>query len=55
MDPSVIPAASVGISLAQTQQAASISVLKDAMDMQQTESNLLLQSMGIGTRLDVSA
>lgn len=60
MDTSVIAAASIDMSLSQTQQAANIAVLKKSMNVQQTDAEALIQSMGnispnIGQRLDIRA
>lgn len=45
MDVSSIASASIDMHLAQTQQAAGVSLLKKTMDMQQLSCDTLIQSM----------
>lgn len=56
MDVSSIAAMSTSMHLAQTQQAASVSVAKKAMNLQETQSAALIQTMQASNhQLDVLA
>ncbi|MCI9576794.1 MAG: putative motility protein [Clostridiales bacterium] len=62
IDVSAIAAASIGMSMAQTQQAASISVMKKVMDSQETQAAALIENLqaanpapSFGHQLDVLA
>lgn len=55
MNPDLIPATSIGMSIANIQQSFDTSLLKNTLDMAQEESNELLQSIDPyrGHQLDI--